>query len=215
MGDCVQKLLTVNQEQRASPSKALEHKWIAQKAPQADEKELDAEAFESLRSFCGHNKLKRAALHAIARRLSEDEIKELKAFFTKLDVNKDGVVTFDELQNGITKVGTETTFDAAAMLKEMDINETSSIDYTEFLAASLTKRQYQEDSVLWSAFCAFDQDHSGSIDKKELAQVIQLEEVKEVMGSQRLDSVMAESDASGDGKIDFKEFKALMTAQAK
>ena len=46
------------------------------------------------------------------------------------------------------------------------------IDYTEFLAATLSRKQYMQEDIVWSAFRVFDLDGDGQITREELAQVL-------------------------------------------
>ena len=78
------------------------------------------------------------------------------------------------------------------IMKMADLNGNGSIDYTEWLAATLNKQQLLNDAKLRIAFDYFDKDKSGKIDKFEL---------KSVMGSKRKlvddsvwDSIIAEVD---------------------
>merc|ERR1712232_990352 len=134
--------------------------------------------------------------------------------FLSLDKDKNGVVTYEELQDGVKNLNipglNEVLPTLAETLNKLDSNGTSTLDYTEFLAATLNYRAYSEESVLWGAFCIFDKDQSGKIDKKELVDVLKDTGVKDVMGSTCVDQVLKEVDTSGDGTIDFEEFKKMM-----
>ena len=61
-----------------------------------------------------------------------------------------------------------------------------------------------------TAFNMFDQDGSGSIDKTELLQILQTDEMKEVFPVDMLVSYMQQVDLNGDGQIDFDEFQEMM-----
>merc|ERR1712093_160553 len=103
--DLVSALLTKSEKDRIGPVDAIEHTWIKRAAPQSKDRGMDAALISNLSGFCQQNQLKKTALHVIARRLEEDEIKGLKDTFVALDKNSDGVVTFTELREGIAKLG--------------------------------------------------------------------------------------------------------------
>ena len=56
----------------------------------------------SLKNFTSFNKLKKVAVTFIASQLSEKEIMELGKIFQSLDKNGDGVLTWAEVQEGLT-----------------------------------------------------------------------------------------------------------------
>ena len=58
------------------------------------------------------------------------------------------------------------------------------------------------------AFAVFDVDKDGYITKSELRQV--MNRLGENLTDKQLDAMVKEADKDGDGKINAKEFKALM-----
>lgn len=52
----------------------------------------------------------------------------------------------------------------------------------------------------------FDTDGSGSIEKEEIMQILQTEDMKQVISQEALDEYLKKVDANGDGQIDFEEF---------
>mmetsp|Transcript_890 Transcript_890/g.2052 ORF Transcript_890/g.2052 Transcript_890/m.2052 type:complete len:739 (+) Transcript_890:87-2303(+) len=206
--DLIRKLL-VPQPQRMSAEEALNHVWIEKRAPQASATTMQEKILKNMKTFCGNNKLKKAALHIIANRLDEPQIKELQDTFASLDVNKDGVVTLLELQNGIEKLGIDVG-SLQDFMDEMDTDGNGYIEYTEFLAASLDKKHYAEEKVCWAAFQVFDRDNSGEITREELVKVLDDSTVAMVMGSNATERVMQECDKDNDGTISFEEFMKMM-----
>ena len=107
---------------------------------------------------------------AIAVQAAPDEIKDLKGIFQALDKNGDGHITFDELKAGLGhKENSETLIE---LLKGADTDNSGSIDYTEFLAATLDAQIFLRDDYLKTAFDMFDKDGSGKIDKNELISIL-------------------------------------------
>jgi len=58
------------------------------------------------------------------------------------------------------------------LLKGADTDGSGSIDYTEFVAATMGAQIFMRDDYLRAAFDLFDRDHSGKIDKDELLQIL-------------------------------------------
>jgi len=64
------------------------------------------------------NKLKKMALRVIAESLSEEEIGGLKELFKMIDTDNSGTITFDELKDGLKRVGSELTENEIQVLME-------------------------------------------------------------------------------------------------
>merc|ERR1712186_167012 len=163
---------------------------------------------DNLRGFRSGNKLKKAALHVIAGQLGDSQIKALRETFMTLDNNGDGMLTVNEMKEGLTKAGLkEIPPDLQQIMEDVDSDGSGVIDYTEFLAATLDKRQYIQEDVCWSAFRLFDRNGDGKISAEELKYVLGDSEVNNVMGNgaSSLADVMKQVDGDGSGDIDFKE----------
>jgi len=211
----VRRMLAYSPSDRYTAHAALQDPWIVNEIKQRDAVPLDRHHIDSLRAFRGHNKLKRVALHAIARRLNEKHIQHLKEVFVSLDKNQDGVLTFNELSAGVASLEGDTTKAVVKELEEVmadiDTDASASLEYTEFIAATLNRRSFQEESTLWSAFCLFDKDGSGAISKKELEDILtNQEEVKDLMEGPTVTKILADVDGDADGSINFQEFMDMM-----
>merc|ERR1719327_2474107 len=101
----IRMLLKMNPRDRYTAEQALNHDWIKNKAPKANNVSLENNFVENLRSFRSQNKLKKAALHIIANQLNEDQIKALRETFMALDDNGDGLLTPAEMKQGLEKAG--------------------------------------------------------------------------------------------------------------
>jgi calcium-dependent protein kinase len=125
---------------------------------------------KSFKHFMKNSKIQQAALTAIAVQSSPEDIKELRETFMALDKNGDGSLTIEELKSGLGhKENAETLIE---LLKGADTDNSGSIDYTEFLAATMDAQIYLRDDYLRTAFDMFDKDGSGKIDKSELLGIL-------------------------------------------
>jgi len=207
----IRMLLKMNPRDRYTAEQALNHEWIKNKAPKATGVTLQSNFVDNLRGFRSQNKLKKAALHIIAGQLNEDQIKSLREVFMALDGNGDGLLTAAEMKDGLAKAGLkEIPVDLQQILEDVDSDGSGVIDYTEFLAATLDKRAYQQEDVCWSAFRLFDKNGDGKISQQELKQVLANDELNEVAGAKAIAELMKEIDGNGDGVIDFQEFMQMM-----
>jgi len=208
---CLQKNVSV----RLSAHLCLQHQWF--KASANDTKnDLQGLEITGLKAFGRMHQMKKAVLTVMATQLSNTKIRALKSMFMAMDRNSDGTLAISEIKEGLKQVGVDLPRDLDALLQEVDTDGSGVVDYTEFLAATMDKKLYRQEDVVWQAFKKFDLDGSGAIDKKELAKVLGEEEVMEAMHLEgegdRLLQIFNKVDANGDGMIDFQEFFAMMRA---
>merc|ERR1712137_1302768 len=103
----------------------------------------------------------------------ESQIKALRDTFMALDENGDGLLTVNEMKEGLSRCGLkEIPPDLQQIMEEVDSDGSGVIDYTEFLAATLDKKVYMAEDVCWQAFRIFDRDGDGKIDKTEIQFVL-------------------------------------------
>ena len=88
----------------------------------------------------------------------------------------------------------------ATILLQIDSDGSGAIDYTEFLAAMIDRKQYLREDICWSAFKVFDRDGSGTIGHSEVVNVLGDGNVKSVLGKEIIDNIFGAIDADGDGK---------------
>jgi len=213
--DLIRKLLTFNPKDRITAETALNHPWIQHKAISTSDVPINKDLVNNFRSFRAQSKLKKAALTVIAQQLSEDNIHQLKSIFMQLDKNGDGSLTVQEIREGLQKAGMkEVPPDLEQLMKEVDSDGSGVIDYTEFLAATIDKKQYLQEDVCWAAFRVFDIDGNGKISAEELQHVLGMEEVGKALGDlNEVKKMIQEVDKNGDGEIDFDEFMAMMKSR--
>jgi len=172
---------------------------------------LSAGLVDNLRKFRSVNKLKKAALHVISTLLSEDKIKTLREQFQAMDANGDGMLSVQELTEGMKKSGLkDIPADLKQLIKEIDSDQSGQIDYTEFLSAALDKKHYIQRDVCWSAFCKFDRNGDGKLSKGELKLVLESEGLGSIKNNKELEDLIKLVDKDGNGEIDFEEFMQMM-----
>ena len=97
------------------------------------------------------------------------------------------------------------------MFDEIDIDKNGTIDYTEFVMATMNNKSVMTQDKLLEAFKLFDKDSSGTISA---------DEIKEVLGGgsgmdeSSIDKIIREVDENGDGEIQFEEFCHMMSKLA-
>jgi len=150
---------------------------------------------------------------------TEDQV---RAIFASWDSDKDGQISFSELQGAVKNLGQGLSDeDINAIFVVGDADGNGEIDMQEFLAMMLptcsdvvAKFRSVRKSVrdVQEAFKQFDSDGNGSIDKDELTNAL-----KSSGGNftkQDIDAIFAAGDVDGDGEIDYEEFISLMCPSA-
>mmetsp|Transcript_27553 Transcript_27553/g.64214 ORF Transcript_27553/g.64214 Transcript_27553/m.64214 type:complete len:500 (+) Transcript_27553:23-1522(+) len=208
----IRSLLKMSPKDRYTAEQALNDEWVRERAPRATNVPIGTGLVDNLKGFRSQNKLKKAALHVIASQMSDAQIKDLRETFIAMDENGDGLLTVKELEEGMHKAGMEEIPpELHEIIKDVDSNGSGTIDYTEFLAATLDRKNYIAEDVCWAAFRVFDKDGSGAISKEELTQVLSDGAVAAVAQKDIAD-LLNEVDQNGDGEIDFQEFMHMMRA---
>ncbi|CAN0928261.1 Calcium-dependent protein kinase 4 [Linum grandiflorum] len=167
--ELIRKMLDKDPKNRITAHEVLCHPWIVDDL--APDKPLDSAVLSRLKQFYAMNKLKKMALRVIAERMSEEEIGGLKELFKMIDTDNSGTITFEELKDGLQRVGSELMeSEIKALMEAADIDNSGTLDYGEFLAATLHLNKMEREDNLAAAFSYFDKDGSGYITIDELQQ---------------------------------------------
>ncbi|CAE7733723.1 CPK2, partial [Symbiodinium sp. CCMP2456] len=167
-----------------------------------------------LSGFRAFSKLKKVALTALAQQLPDEKIDGLQKTFRSLDKNGDGTLSVEEIREAIMQQGLSPPKALEDILQAIDCNGSGSLDYTEFLAATLDQKVYMQRDVCWAAFRIFDLDGDGKITREELGKVLNGNSVQELFGARKIEKMIEEVDKDGDGAVDFEEFCAMMSTKA-
>ena len=153
--------------------------------------------------------MQKATVSFLANQISiNEEIKKLKEEFDKIDVNKDGEISKEELIKCLEVLypSQEAINRAEEIFKEIDFNDDGTINFSEFLTVNIKKEKLLSEETLDKAFRMFDIDGNGYITIDELKKTMPLE-ITSRAGWKKL---VGEVDKDGDYQISFREFKEMM-----
>jgi calcium-dependent protein kinase len=205
--DLVQKMLVRDPKKRITPREALCHPWLSVDS-EVPNKPLDSAVLGRFTQFSAMNKLKKMAFRVIAENLCEEETARSKELFETIDTDGSGQITFEELKAGLIKFGANLAESQIYdLLHAADIDESGTIDYGEFVAATLHMNKLETEDNLLAAFSYFDKDGSGYITPDELEKTWEEFGIKE----DHFDDIIQEADQNNDGRIDYSEFLAMIT----
>ncbi|OAY43028.1 calcium-dependent protein kinase 26 [Manihot esculenta] len=204
--DLVTRMLVRDPKQRITAHEVLCHPWVRDDGV-APDKPLDPAVLSRLKQFSAMNKLKKMALRIIAENLSEEEIAGLTEMFKMIDTDGSGQITFEELKVGLKRFGANLNdSEIYDLMQAADIDNSGTIDYGEFIAATLHLNKVEKEDHLFAAFSYFDKDGSGYITLDELQQACSEFGMEDV----QLEEMIREVDQDNDGRIDYNEFVDMM-----
>ena len=167
-------------------------------------------AFTNLQKFQTTKKFQEAVLVFFVNNLVSNEEKQnlLKAF-RELDSNNDGILSKDELLFGYKKImnDEEAEKQVSQIFANLDKNGNGSIDYNEFVMATINMKDLLSKERLKLAFRMMDLNGDGTIQKSELR--VFFSGIQN-MNENVFKELISEVDENGDGEISFDEFCTIM-----
>ncbi|KAJ8423368.1 hypothetical protein Cgig2_026786 [Carnegiea gigantea] len=205
--DLVRRMLTQDPKKRITSAQVLEHPWLRE-GGEASDKPIDSAVLSRMKQFRVMNKLKKLALKVIAENLPEEEIQGMKQMFANIDTDGSGTITYEELKDGLTRLGSKLTeAEVQALYEAADQDGSGSIDYIEFITVTMHRYKLDREEHIYKAFQYFDKDNSGYITTDELEAAM-----KEygIADEDCIKEILLEVDTDNDGRINYEEFCAMM-----
>ncbi|KAG0453876.1 hypothetical protein HPP92_025180 [Vanilla planifolia] len=175
--DFVKRLLNKDYRKRMSAAQALTHPWLRDANRQIT---LDILIFKLIKVYIRATPLKQAALKALSKALSEDELFYLRFQFRLLEPSKDGSVSVDNFKMALSRYATDAMKESKVpdilnMLEPLSIRR---MNFEEFCAAAISPYQLEAlegwEQMAMTAFEYFEQDGNRVISVEELAQEMNL-----------------------------------------
>lgn len=202
-------LLKRDPSKRLSAAEALQHKWILEMTQVAGKRgERHSIVFASrsiaFKKYRDMQKLKKAALTCLAQNATNDDIAELKSVFNEVDVDNDGTLTLQELDDCLKTANflPNVMADLRKLRGELSVSGEDSLNYHDFIAVMMDKHKVMNEDNLRMVFEHF---------KKSDPECIVVSDFSDLVGGEKHAlEIMKMVDVNSDGRIDFKEFKAMM-----
>jgi len=213
----IRNMMCLIVENRFSAIQCIHHEWIANSHDQIDHCSVDEQIVRQMRKFLTNNRLKRVALQIIARQIKDEAVERLRSVFLGIDEDCSGCLTHEEMTEALNKLDLSEASkqEMAQILVCVDQDQSGTIEWTEFLAATLTKEQYLTETACRGAFHLMDIDEDGVLNRADLASFLtgQMEGPEGLIGMStmcEIEQIMRDTDENSDGDISFIEFMALM-----
>jgi len=209
----VRKLLNPDMNKRYSALEALNDPWfkLVLGEPTLDEP-LAISTLNNLKQFRANRKLQHAIwMFLVSYFVTSEERKHLLRRFKALDTLGDGQISKNELikwcQTLMKSSDPET--EAEEILKDVDNSGSGTINYTEFIIATINRENLLKRDRLESTFKLLDKNGEGFLTADKLEEMFNPGKQRDI-DSEFWNEIISEFDQSGDGKLTFQEFKDMM-----
>ncbi|XP_022974330.1 CDPK-related kinase 6-like isoform X2 [Cucurbita maxima] len=195
--DFVKRLLNKDHRKRMTAAQALTHPWLRDEDLAVP---LDNFIYKSVKAYLRATPFKRAALKALAKALTEDELFYLRTQFKLLEP-QNGFVTIDNYKAALVRNVTDAMRESnvADILKMMEPLANKRMGFEEFCAAAISVYQLEAvagwESIATRAFEYFEQEGNRVISVHELVQEMNLGPIAH--------SFLQNWTRSSDGKLSF------------
>ncbi|CAF2073770.1 hypothetical protein Bca4012_088897 [Brassica carinata] len=206
--DFVKRLLNKDPRRRLTAAQALSHPWIKDlndaKVP------LDILVFKLMRAYLRSSSLRKAALRALSKTLTVDELFYLREQFALLEPSKNGTISLENIKSALMKMATDAMKDSRIpeFLAQLSALQYRRMDFEEFCAAALSVHQLEAlDRWEQHARCAYE------LFEKEGNRPIMIDELASELGlgpSVPVHAVLHDWLRHTDGKLSFLGFVKLL-----
>ncbi|KAK8498083.1 hypothetical protein V6N13_121417 [Hibiscus sabdariffa] len=205
--DLVRRMLDSDPRTRISVQQVFEHPWI-QNSENARNVNLGEHVRTRIKHFSLMNKFKKEVLRVVAENLPNEQVDSIIEMFNMMDTDENGNLSFEELRDGLRKIGhTLDDPDVRMLMEAADIDGNGTLSQEEFVIMAVhLKRMDGSDELLSQAFRVFDKNQSGYIELEELQEALSHDDLHQ----QLIKDIMADVDQNKDGRISYEEFKAMM-----
>jgi calcium-dependent protein kinase len=211
--DLIQRLLIYQPKKRLTAIQALKHPWfniadsniLYDNVPKNDV----INCIKNLLTYNICSKLEELVLAYIIHNIPRPkEAKSAIKLFKLVNEVGDGKLLKQELRKALLLFVTEeflNNYDFDEQFSLIDGDKKGYINYEEFLRACLSRKKILTDDILVYAFKFFDSNNTGYIQKKKMKSFFgrQVDEIT-------FQIIFDEIDSDKDGKLNFKEFKAML-----
>ena len=214
--DLISKLLERDVTIRINAETALSHKFfeefkVADLLNKLDDEKID-KFIKNLKNYKRKSVLQETTIaYLIHNNPDLEEIEDACKLFDKIDVNRKGKITMDDLYVGLSiimqneKVSDE---EIVEIFVNLDKNKNNYLGYEEFIIGAIDKNCLLKDKILQYAFSHFDTDNKGVITIGDISKIFKNNlNTKDI--NEGLKKIISEVD-EGDDKITYDKFCELM-----
>ncbi|KAJ1692686.1 hypothetical protein LUZ63_009384 [Rhynchospora breviuscula] len=175
--DFVKRFLNKDYRKRMTAVQALTHPWLRDENRRIP---VDLLIFRLVKHYLRATPLKRAALKALSKALTEEELIYIRLQFNLLQPNKDGRISYDNFKQALLQNSTEAMKESRVLefLNSLEPLHYRKMDFEEFCAAAISPYQLEAlenwEQIASTAFENFEREGNRPISVEELAQELNL-----------------------------------------
>ena len=194
--DLIRKMLDPNCETRITASDALNHPWFG--SSNEEKSNFNSKVMDALKRYSEFSKLKKQVLNLIVKNINDEELKEFQQTFLELDKNKTGMITHNDLEEGLKKSGDEITVkELEELTRKVNYNGDAFINYSSFIAALVATHKFMTEEKIISLFKVLEVEQGICI-------------TDDSRKSSPNNKVYPEDETKINEKINFEEFKKML-----
>ncbi|KAL7066384.1 protein kinase domain-containing protein [Cryptosporidium serpentis] len=226
----LKRLLEKKPRCRITVDEALNHEWLVLPHKRYNEVDIGAPLLAHLRAYTRQSELRHLLIHMLTHQLALDttQINMITSIFRFLDTDNDGLLSLEEIANGFESAGI-LQWEAAIIMRAMDIDGNGMISYSEFITACHIWKK-NEIRQLRSLFMKIDLDRDGIVSRHDFKTLLKTQQSKLLSNITKgfssfaepncrtvlpstnqgvytdWDTILDEIDTNHDGSIDWSEF---------
>ncbi|KAI3500496.1 hypothetical protein L1887_36318 [Cichorium endivia] len=207
--DFVKRLLNKDPRKRMTAAQGLSHPWIRNTTNEL-KVPLDISILRLMKAYMRSSALRKAALRALSKTLTVDELFYLKEQFSLLEPSKNGSISMENIKTALMKHATDAMKESRVhdFLASLSALQYRRMDFEEFCAAAINIYQLEAlDRWEQHARCAYE------LFEKDGNRAIMIEELASELGlspSVPVHAVLHDWIRHTDGKLSFLGFVKLL-----
>ena len=209
--DLVKQMLNPDASKRPSIEEILNDPWFTSDLfddqTDTNNRYIDKNIIEALKNFSHNSLLAKEALFYLAKISSEEEVIKLKKAFLEMDKDNTGTLEYEEILETFEKLGIKKEDkEMKEIWTGLDFHIDGKVNYTEFLAATISSVEFFKEEKIWSAFKYFDSENKGYITCDSMINALKQDNL--TVNEAGLKSMFDKLNKKK--KVDFEEFKSMI-----
>eukprot|EP00746_Dinoflagellata_sp_MGD_P010340 gnl/MRDRNA2_/MRDRNA2_121310_c0_seq1.p1 gnl/MRDRNA2_/MRDRNA2_121310_c0~~gnl/MRDRNA2_/MRDRNA2_121310_c0_seq1.p1 ORF type:complete len:370 (-),score=80.45 gnl/MRDRNA2_/MRDRNA2_121310_c0_seq1:8-985(-) len=208
--EVVRSLLMHSTKLRCTAEKLLKHPWMHKDREKVSRSKM-MRVLSNVVANSNESTFKKFVMRVIAEDMPPEKVEIVQAAFRYLDKNGDGTLELKEIQRATSKYFDD-ELPVIDVFEAIDRDVSGTINFAEFMAASIGPHEYCDKETLWHTFNRFDKDGDGKFDKMEISSLFR--EVETLSENVQVTSEVEEIAKDITMPMDFDTFIHLMYTPA-
>ena len=216
-------LLEKDIKKRINAETALNHPWFdvfkcKEILNDIRDKDTIKRFIENLKNYRSTSLIQETALAYLVHNYPDlDEVVNACKLFGKIDVNRNGKITLDDLSHGLSKLLKKDNMEEEAkkIFENLDSDGNNYIEYEEFIRAAIDKKIFLTEEALKLAFKFFDKENKGIITFESFLNMFKDSITKEndnIDTEEELKNIFKETGVNNDDlSINFESFSQILS----